>query len=450
DARSLVAKLASELQVERGVKRRDIEIKSNPGFKTTIKLNSITSTITINVENINDIYYLETIPIYLDSFIRLTQDKTSTLVPAKKINSLCSTDERVEMVIEDIIAPVEEAFPEQEIPLVESDDMDFEDFSEYVKGVEELKEPKVKSALDLIYGDEDDYEDEYEDDEEPNGHGIRGGQSSSDSGELIEDMKLPSSSDETPQPPPKKKVTVVAPKQKQKQKQEQKFKVEEPESEEEETVRDIVGMRLKNPSPFASKMYELDPVLFLKEDKGKFDRYSRACPSSAMRQPVLITEEEMQEMKNENYENVINKYGKEKFEAFPKEKQAEILKAESFLRDEDVIKYGSTPDKKYYYTCPRYWCLKTNRPIDPSEMVDVLDKKTGKMVKRHPTCGGIIPDDETEIKNDGNYVYEFFDAVEHGSREKYKKHYPGFLASKKHPDGLCIPCCFSKWNTPGH
>ena len=435
DARSLVAKLASELQVERGVKRRDIEIKSNPGFKTTIKLNSITSTITINVENINDIYYLETIPIYLDSFIRLTQDKASTLVPTKKINALCSTDERVEMVIEDIIAPAEEAFPEQEIPLVESDDMDFEDFSEYVKGVEELKEPKVKSALDLIYGDEDDYEDE---EEEPAGHGIRGGQSSSDSGELIEDMKLPSSSDDTP--PPKKKVTIAAAAK-------PKFKLQEP--EEEETVRDIVGMRLKNPSPFASKMYELDPVLFLKEDKGKFGRYSRVCPSSAMRQPVLITEEEMQEMKNEDYEKVINKYGKEKFEAFPKEKQAEILKAESFLRDGDVIKYGSTPDKKYYYTCPRYWCLKTNRPIDPSEMVDVLDKKTGKMVKRHPTCGGIIPEDETEIKNDGNYVYEFFDAAEHGSREKYKKHFPGFLASKKHPDGLCIPCCFSKWNTPG-
>ena len=440
DARSLVAKLASELQVERGVKRRDIEIKSNPGFKTTIKLNSITSTITINVENINDVYYLETIPIYLDSFIRLTQDKSSTLVPTKRINSLCSTDEKVELLIEDIIAPSEEAFPEQEIPIVESDDMDFEDFSEYVKGVEELKEPKVKSALDLIYGDEDYYEDEYEDEEEPAGHGIRGGQSSSDSGELIEDMKLPSSSDETPQPPPKKKATVVS---------KPKFKVEEPEPQEEETVRDIVGMRLKNPSPFASKMYELDPVLFLKEDKGKFGRYSRVCPSSAMRQPVLITEEEMQEMKNEDYEKIINKYGKEKFEAFPKEKQDEIIKAESFLRDGDVIKYGSTPDKKYYYTCPRYWCLKTNRPIDPSEMVDVLDKKTGKMVKRHPTCGGIIPEDETEIKNDGNYVYEFFDSAEHGSREKYKKHFPGFLASKKHPDGLCIPCCFSKWNTPG-
>jgi len=438
DARSLVAKMASELQVERGVKRRDIEIKSNPGFKTNIILNSITSTITINVENINDIFYLETIPIYLDSFIRLTQDKTSTLVPSKIINSLCSTEEKMELAIEDIIAPVEEAFPEQEIPIVESDDMDFEDFSEYVKGVEEVKEPKVKSALDLIYGDEDDYE--YDEDEDLNGGGNMQGGVSSDSGEFVEDMKLPSSSDETPPKKSKKPLPISKPVL--------KFKVEEPEPEE-ETVRDIAGMRLKNPSPFASRMYELDPVLFLKEDKGKFGRYSRVCPSSAMRQPVLITEDEMQHMKNEEYEKVIKKYGKETFDAYPKEKQNDIIKKESFLREEDIIKYGSTPDNKYYYTCPRYWCLKTNRPIDPSEMVDVVDKKTGKMTKRHPTCGGIIPDDQTEIKNDGNYVYEFFDKQEHGTKENYKKHYPGFLASKKHPDGLCVPCCFSKWNTPG-
>lgn len=438
DARNLVAKLASELQVERGVKRRDIEIKSNPGFKTTIKLNSITSTVTINVENINDIFYLDTIPIYLDSFIRLTQDKASTLVPTKRINSLCSTDEKVELIIEDIIAPAEEAFPDQEIPLVESDDMDFEDFSEYVKGVEELKETKVKSALDLIYGDDDDYED----DEEPNGGGIRGG-TSSDSGEFLTDAKLPSSSDDNKPVAPKKQTTVAL-------KKGQKFRLEEEkEKEEEETVRDIIGMRLKNPSPFVSKMYNLDPVLFLKEDKGKFGRYSRVCSSSARKQPVLVTEEEMTEIKEEEYEKVIKKYGKEKFEAFPKEKQDEIIKAESFLKPEDIIKYGSTPDKKYYYTCPRYWCLKTNKPIDPSEMIDVLDKKTGKMVKRHPTCGGIVSDSQDEIKNDGNYVYEFFDKQEHGTQENYKKHYPGFLASKKHPDGLCIPCCFSKWNTPG-
>ena len=156
----------------------------------------------------------------------------------------------------------------------------------------------------------------------------------------------------------------------------------------------------------------------------------------------------MQEMKNEEYEKIIQKYGKDTFESFPKEKQEEIIKAESFLKPEDIIKYGSNPDKKYYYICPRYWCLKTNKPIDPKEMIEVTDKD-GKKVKRHPTCGGIIPDEQTEIKNDGNYVYEFFDKQEHRSRDNYKQHYPGFLPSGKHPNGLCIPCCFAKWNTPG-
>ena len=228
-----------------------------------------------------------------------------------------------------------------------------------------------------------------------------------------------------------------------------KNKIKDKENDEEQS-KDIVGMRLKNPSPFVSKMFDLEPIIFLKEDEdnGKFSRYSRSCSSSAKKQPVLITEDEMQEMKTEEYEKVIKKYGKKEFEEFSKEKQDQIIKDESFLKPEDVIKYGSNPDNKYYYVCPRYWCLKTNRPINPNEMVDTIDKN-GKTVKTHPTCGGIIPNNQTTIKNDGNYVYEFFDKTEHISQENYKKHYPGFLDSKKHPDGLCIPCCFAKWNTPG-
>ena len=460
DARHLIQKLASEVQLERGVRKTDIEIKMNPGFKTTIALNSITSTITITVENINDIYYLNTIPIYLDSFIRLTQDKKSTQIPTKTINSLCSGEENVELQVEEIIAPAEQAFPDQEVPIIEGEDMDFDPYSEYIEGVETFKEPKFANALDLIYGDGD----EEEEDEENNSS--RGGQSSSSSSfpeETIVANKLPSSSDESKKSgigslptfgeslPSSEKVKPQAkPSVKKVLKLEEKDENEyEDEDNNYDQVRDIVGMRLKNPTPFASKMYELEPTLFLKEDKGKFSRYSRSCSSSAKKQPVLVTEEEMKEMKDEEYEKIINKYGKDKFEAFPKEKQDKIVHDESFLRPEDVIKYGSTQDNKYYYVCPRYWCLKTNKPIDPKEMVDVLDPKTGKMVKQHPTCGGIISDSQDEIKNDGNYVYEFFNAAEHGSRDKYKKHYPGFLKSDKHPNGLCVPCCFSKWNTPG-
>ena len=93
-AEELVQKVANEIQLERGVKKIDIKIKDNPGFKTTIQLDQKTGVITIRVENINDIFYLDTIPIYLDSIIRITQDKNSTKYPTKKINEICSSQEK--------------------------------------------------------------------------------------------------------------------------------------------------------------------------------------------------------------------------------------------------------------------------------------------------------------------------------------------------------------------
>jgi hypothetical protein len=62
-AEDLVKKVANEIQLEKGVKKTEIKIKDNPGFKTTITLNQQNGIITIIVENINDINYLLTIPI---------------------------------------------------------------------------------------------------------------------------------------------------------------------------------------------------------------------------------------------------------------------------------------------------------------------------------------------------------------------------------------------------
>jgi hypothetical protein len=55
----LIGKIRSELEVIRGAnKRRALMIKINPGFKTIMNVNVITSEVTINVSGINDIYYL--------------------------------------------------------------------------------------------------------------------------------------------------------------------------------------------------------------------------------------------------------------------------------------------------------------------------------------------------------------------------------------------------------
>lgn len=63
----MVKKVANELEIERGVRRSDIKIKNNPGFKTVISTEKETGVITITTENINNINYLYTLPIYLDT-----------------------------------------------------------------------------------------------------------------------------------------------------------------------------------------------------------------------------------------------------------------------------------------------------------------------------------------------------------------------------------------------
>lgn len=70
----MVSKVANELEVERGVRKTDIKIKIILGLKRQYSEKE-TGTITITTQNINNIKYLHTIPIYLDTIVRLTQDK---------------------------------------------------------------------------------------------------------------------------------------------------------------------------------------------------------------------------------------------------------------------------------------------------------------------------------------------------------------------------------------
>ena len=106
EAEEMVRKIANELEIESGVRKSDIKINNSPGFKTVISLEKETGIITIVTENINNINYLHSLPIYLDTIVRLTQDKNSTLYPVKEITRLCSK-EKYDMHIDDIISVAE-------------------------------------------------------------------------------------------------------------------------------------------------------------------------------------------------------------------------------------------------------------------------------------------------------------------------------------------------------
>ncbi len=179
----------------------------------------------------------------------------------------------------------------------------------------------------------------------------------------------------------------------------------------ENTVRDITGMKLQYPNPFSARLEERMPQLFVKTKDEKFDAYTRMCPFSLSdrRQPIILTKEEKDKILQEHPDDLDEKA--------------------------DFIEYGADPNdssKKYYYTCPRYWCLLTNTMVTEQ---DILDGKCGPKVSKVEDA--IIPKKEKTVPK-GKYVYQFYEPGE--------KKYPGFHKQKT-PAGLCIPCCYSNWST---
>jgi hypothetical protein len=149
-ARELVTKIANELQVEHGVRKSDIKIKDNPGFRSSFVINNL-NILTINIRNINDLLYLQTLPIYLDTFIRMTQEDKML----KNVFQMCHADEEIMEV---------RFIPEKTLPV------------NVVNEVEEKHFPE-KEAYNLFFNDEDD--DIFDDEGE--GINTTGGNGDSDS-----------------------------------------------------------------------------------------------------------------------------------------------------------------------------------------------------------------------------------------------------------------------------
>lgn len=443
---SLLEKVTNGIQLERGLRGNEVEIKINPGFKTIISFDKFKSFITISVDNIDNINYLHILPIYLDSFVRLTQNKTTTLVQVERINTICGIEEIIEPLVNDFIAIAEAEKENYHIPYIDGEELKYDNVGYKNESHDDNDDEPIKNAFDLIYGDDmGDYDEDNEEDDILNGGAITPSSESSVSSygslnitknstdiskNIVNQSQLTNQNDieydnetgydtesnnesvndnvetEKPSNIQSRLLTDISGK-----KTSTKFNLVEPQVN---SIKNIDGMKLVNKNPFQQKLEDLDPIIFNNpKQTGKYNAYSRSCPHHTRRQPVIITEDEMHTLE--------------------KEKPGFLEEGRKNL---DIMKYGSTPDKQFYFMCPRYWCMKTNKPMTSEEV------KSG-------VCGKVIPKDAKTIPK-GHYVYEFFEKTQHGSQDddKYKVHKPGFYEKKKHVDGFCMPCCFSKWNTP--
>jgi len=82
-----------------------------------------------------------------------------------------------------------------------------------------------------------------------------------------------------------------------------------------------------------------------------------------------------------------------------------------------ALRYGSTPEmaERNAYICPEVWC-----PVSRTPMT----------MKQYRDAGNKCPGGERAMVFDKPYW------------KGKEKRYPGFLPSWKHPEGMCMPCCF--------
>ena len=396
-------KFVEEKAIERDLhENRKLKVKEQPGFDIIVKHDKFTSNIIIDVTGINNILYLKTLPIYIDSLLKINNETVSDEYK-EDVNGLCKRS--VSKTIEsskknDIIAAVEKPkqaaiFESSKMMGSEMDNIDdlfdaFYDDDDDDDQEEEANysengfiEPKGDEFITNDENDEDDENDENdEDDEDDEDDGLMvfGGSDNDDESERKELVGILDQAKTK-----KKKLKVI----------------------DGSLIKDIEGMSLSNPNYFFERMNDRDPVLFLKRKTDNFSSYSRSCASNMLRQPVSLTDSEKEKIDKEHPGSYSH-----------------------------AVKYGSTPDKKFWYICPRYWCLKSNTSISDKEVDDGV-------------CGGrdaIIPSDAKTVPK-GKYIFEFNAPAEHhDTKGEYITHHPGFMPSSKHPDNLCIPCCFKKWN----
>lgn len=248
---------------------KTIDIAENPGFLCNMQVRPLDNKLEIKVSDINSIYYVEVLQIYIDSFLRITQYPSTCAGQKNTLNELLTSARPVKpsVQIENVIVA--------NIPQVQP--IQFGDLK--MGSDEDMEESDEESGL--FFEDEDEDEEDVGD--------IMEEESPDDDGKLLID-----NDDDDAQPESVSEPSAV----------------EQIPEEEEEELGSFFKMN-GGSKVFFKKMKELEPTLFRTKKEGQYDSYARLCQSSSNRQPVILTDEEKQKIDKENpgsYE-IAMKYG---------------------------------------------------------------------------------------------------------------------------------------------
>ena len=371
-------------QVMEGAHRRTRTRIKQPGFLTVVRREN--TELHIEISDITSVWYIRLLEIYLDAIVRISmygksKSARTTSVPLPVLESLCSKQSGRKMTeVKELNAEaagdafVADLVFEDRIALERALEREAEGLgSGEGQDIGAGNEADVYAMMDMMMGDEEDESEGEESDNEQLGGAPKKAAAAAAAAGTLEAAAAAAESDS--------------------------------DSDSVGSTAAYAPQSLKNPNPFEHKLQKSEPILFLSKKTGNYDTYSTNCQSNIKRQPLVLSKQEYDEL-----------------HADPKMRP--MLK--------DALEYGSDPDNKYYYMCPRYWSFKDRRPMTEQEVKD-------EKLEQH-----VIGKTDKEVTQ-AKYIFEFNDyGKEHMGAKGYIQHYPGFLNTSVHPDGLCVPCCFKK------
>lgn len=355
------------IQIQGRYVNKSTEFVDNPGAAVHFQYSSGKRELYIDVIGLTNVEYIDTIGIYLDGFMRMSQAPETA---PEIISSLIKNCQKK------VVEKEEEERVENVIPA--QPDMDKMNIVNEIQPIQFGKKVDTLFLNNEYDEDEDEKEglDFDEDEDEDEGDGKLFFEDEGD-GDEEEDDKLFFGDEE-----------------------EDGGDEEEDNGDDDDNPKQMIGRGRKttrdvadDSNTFYRKMRNFEPTLFLSTEEKPYGAYSRVCPANISRQPVILTQDEKQKIDREHPGSYTN-----------------------------ALEYGTNPDKKFWYICPRYWCTTSNTSIT-----------------------------ETEYKNgvcSGN-VHEFTDNAGYhkDSNGNYVPYSPGFMKKEQHPKGYCIPCCFKNWNS---
>lgn len=192
---------------------------------------------------------------------------------------------------------------------------------------------------------------------------------------------------------------------------------------------------------FINKLEEIDKQLFTFTPPTGTKGYTSQCQANAGRQPVILTKELFERMREEYTDPdlfwIVYPLTKGEKDPAPLDEDEVIT----------VLRYGSNKNNINYIFCPEYYCLSCEIMVRKKDFEDVHERKRvtdppEKVPDRKPknSCpfchGSLITDSKRTIKG-ATVVYR--KKTTNNKPQKYIQ----FIKNSNHPLGVSLPCCFS-------